>query len=147
MNLLLNSVANGANPKWYFYVGIVAAIMIAVFTLPQLISILKHKDTSGVSIPMYIILCTGNFLFALNGIGILTNFSDDLSSRLSGGLPLFLANFIACVIATTILIIKIRNKIWAKRRGITEKQLADNFNQINAEEKEAKMLKKSEGEL
>lgn len=141
MELLLNSVANGADLKWYFYVGIIAAVLIAIFTLPQLITILKHKDTSGISLPMYIILCAGDFMFVLNGLGLL------IDGNLSGGLPIFLANLIAGGIAGTILGIKIRNMIWAKRRGISEKQLADNFRQINAEEKEAKALKNSEGSL
>lgn len=142
MELLLNSVANGTGfSKWYFYVGIAAAVLIAIFTVPQLITVLRTKDTSGISLPMYIILCTGDFLFVLNGIGIL------IDKDVATGLPIFLANLIAGTVATTILAIKIRNMIWARRRGISERQLAENFKQICAEEKEAKMLEKSEKDL
>ena len=49
-------------------IGLLGAICIASFSTPALIKILKTKDTTWVSILMYLILASGSLCFMLNGI-------------------------------------------------------------------------------
>ena len=59
------------NANWWnivsFAFGIIAAICIAVYTFPQLIKLLRTKDSTGISISMFILLVIGDFFFILQG--------------------------------------------------------------------------------
>ncbi len=145
MNLLLN-IVNADKPKWYFYIGIIAAILIAIFSMPQLIKTIKTKNTESVSLWTFILLVVGDLFFAIQGLGILCDPSMDSALRISNGLPLFLANLVSCTSSAIVLFFKVRNMLWAKRRGITETQLAENYKQIRADEKQAKLQRKMQKE-
>lgn len=123
--------------QWYFYVGIIAAICIAIFNAPQLIQVIKTKNTSGMSLGMLALLSFGNFCFALNGIGVLCA-DMPMGDKLSAGLPLFLANVIALAISCTLVALKVRSIYWAKKFETTEKQFCDNY---QAYKTKIKMLK------
>lgn len=113
--------------EWYFWLGIIAAICIAAFSMPQLVYTIKTKNTSGVSLWMFILLAFGDLCFVIQGIGILADKGLDPVKRLSSGLPLLLANLISCTIAVIVLAFKIRNKVWSKKFSTTEKDFCENY--------------------
>lgn len=114
---------------WYFYLGIIAAICIAIFSLPQLIFILKTKNTSGISLIMLIILIFGSFCFVVSAIGTLSVKGIKLHDRLSSGLPVLIGNILSLIFASLNAFFKIRNIIWARKLNITEKTLVNNYKQ------------------
>lgn len=131
--------------QWYFWVGLIAAVCISIFTMPQLIQVIRTKHTEGLSIMMLCLLTFGDFCFALNGIGVLVDTAHipELGSRLSGGLPLFLANVIATTISAILLWIKFSRRRWAKKFGVTEKEFCDNYETFKAKIKMQKIEKKT----
>lgn len=132
--------------QWYFYIGLIAAICIAIFTMPQLIQVIKTKHTEGLSIMMLGLLTLGNLCFALNGIGVLTNENLEIGDKLSGGLPLLLANAIAFSISTTLLVIKFTHQRQAKKFNVTEKEFCDNYETYKAKRKMQKFEQKAKDE-
>lgn len=143
MNLL--NTTNASEQPWYFYIGLIAAILIAIFSMPQLIKTFKTKNTESVSLWMFVLLVVGDLFFAIQGLAMLCDPRLKASgTNIATGLPLFLANVISFTSSSIVLFFKIRNMIWAKRRGITETQLAENYAQIKADEKQAKLVKKME---
>ncbi|MCQ3907196.1 MAG: PQ-loop domain-containing transporter [Mycoplasmoidaceae bacterium] len=77
--------------------------------MPQLIKVIKTKDTCGMSALMLLILTVGDFFFVLNGIGILANKDMAQADRISSGLPLLLANGIALAITLILLFMKLNS--------------------------------------
>lgn len=108
-------------PDWYFYTGLVAAICVAAFTIPQLVQVLKTKNTCGLSAVMLSLLTFGDFMFVISAIGQLAD------HNLSAGLPLLLANIIACSISAILLFLKLRALHYAKKFQTTERQFCDNY--------------------
>ncbi len=122
--------------QWYFWIGLIAAVCISVFTMPQLIQVIKTKHTEGLSVVMLCLLELGDICFTINGIGILTDTDPShfasVGLRLSSGLPLFLANAIALIITTALLLIKLNHMRLAKKHGVSEKQFCDNYKSYKA---------------
>ena len=108
---------------WYFYVGIMAAILIAIFSMPQLIKMIKTKNSVGISTAMFVLLISGDFLFVIQGIGMLAK------HEISGGLPVFLANLISLICSSIVLFFKLRNVANAKKLHITEREFCDHYDQ------------------
>jgi len=129
--------------NWYFWVGIIAAVCIAVYMMPQLIKVLKTKDTSGISIAMFIIALAGDLCFVIFAIGILCNFNGfkTKADRIAAGLPTFLANLAALIISAIIAIFKFRNMHRAKKMDLTEKVFCSNY-KVNNEAYKLKYGKK-----
>ena len=144
MITLLKSTINAEGQPWYFYVGIIAAVLIAVFSMPQLIKTVKTKNTESVSLWMLLLLVVGDFCFGIQGLAILLDKGLTGGKNISTGLPLFLANVISCTSSAIVLFFKIRNMRWAKKRGITEAQLAQQYGQIKTEIKQERLNKKIE---
>lgn len=130
---------------WYFWVGIIAVILIAIFSMPQLIKTVKTRSTVGVSLAMFIIITVGDFLFILNAIGILADADaiPDTAKRISAGLPLLLANAVSCISCGIVLFFKARNLRWAKKFGVSEKVLCDNYDTYYSKVKLEKIEKKA----
>jgi MtN3 and saliva related transmembrane protein len=78
-------------------IGLIAGILTTISFLPQVIKILKTKDTTSISLLMYIIFTTGVFLWLIYGI-------------LVKDYPVIIANFITFILASMILTLKIREK-------------------------------------
>ncbi len=76
-------------------IGLIAGTCTTISFLPQVIKIIKTKETKDISISMYIILATGMLLWIIYGIFI-------------EALPVILANTISFVFATIVLSLKIR---------------------------------------
>lgn len=78
-------------------IGTIAAILTTGGFVPQVLKVIKTKDTSGLSLLMYIIQATGIALWAIYGVII-----NDAA--------LYIANGITFVLAFIILTYKIKYK-------------------------------------
>ena len=78
-------------------VGSIAACLTTLSFVPQAVKVIKTKDTSGISLGMYIMSVVGVFLWAIHGLKI-----QDM--------PLIVANSITCILSSVILICKLRYK-------------------------------------
>ena len=140
------------NANWWtitsFIFGIIAAVCIAVYTFPQLIRLLKTKNSSGISISMFILLVIGDFFFILQCfISLYGAFKDQDSTIavqvwLGTMLPVGIANIAGFIGALLTLCIKTKNILSAKKLDITEKEycerVAKTINLKNSEKKEIK---------
>lgn len=78
-------------------IGLLAAFGTTVSFLPQAVKTIQTKDTSGISLPMYILFTAGTLLWLIYGF-------------MSGSLPVTIANAITLIFAAIILVYKIRYK-------------------------------------
>lgn len=78
-------------------VGSIAACLTTLSFVPQAVKVIKTKDTSGISLGMYMMSVVGVFLWAIHGLNI-----QDI--------PLIVANSITCILSAVILICKLRYK-------------------------------------
>lgn len=78
-----------------FIIGNVAALLTSISFLPQAIQIIRTKDTTGISLPMYIMFVTGIALWLVYGI-------------LLNDIPLILANVVTLSLSGLVLFLKIR---------------------------------------
>ncbi|MGL4632933.1 MAG: SemiSWEET transporter [Cetobacterium sp.] len=76
-------------------IGIIAAILTTIAFFPQVIQVIKSKDTKSISLTMYILFVTGVLLWVLYGF-----YLNDL--------PIIIANSIVAVASTIILCYKIK---------------------------------------
>ncbi|MGF1492859.1 MAG: SemiSWEET transporter [Microcoleaceae cyanobacterium] len=76
-------------------VGLLAGSLTTIAFLPQVIKTWKSKSAKDVSLEMFVIFCTGVFLWLVYGL-------------LIGDFPLVIANIVTFLLATTILFFKLR---------------------------------------
>lgn len=76
-------------------IGLSAGTCTTLSFLPQLIKTLRLKETKALSLPYYIVLATGMFLWTVYGIFM-------------GDTPIIVANSISFVLAIMILVLKIK---------------------------------------
>ncbi|MGL5367463.1 MAG: SemiSWEET transporter [Cetobacterium somerae] len=76
-------------------IGIIAATLTTIAFFPQVIQVIKSKDTKSISLTMYILFVTGVLLWVLYGF-----YLNDL--------PIIIANSIVAVASTIILCYKIK---------------------------------------
>jgi MtN3 and saliva related transmembrane protein len=76
-------------------IGLVAGTLTTISFVPQLIKAWQTKSTTDISMAMYLIICTGIFLWLVYGI-------------LISSLPVILANGVTLTIALLILLLKLR---------------------------------------
>ena len=79
-------------------VNILGACLTTSSFIPQAIKTIRTKDTSGISLLMYLMFVSGVFFWGVFGI-------------LVHNWPIILANVITFIFAGTVLVIKIRNSI------------------------------------
>lgn len=75
--------------------GLTAAALTTISFLPQVIRTWRLKETKDISLPMYLLFCSGVGLWLAYGLII-------------GDLPLIVANAVTAVLAFLILFFKIR---------------------------------------
>jgi len=75
--------------------GLVAGSLTTAAFFPQLVKAWKSHSTKDISLLMYLVICTGILLWLIYGVII-------------GSLPVIAANAVTLVIASAILILKIR---------------------------------------
>lgn len=79
-------------------IGNVAAFLTTFSFLPQAITIIKTKDTKGISLPMYIMFVTGVILWLYYGI-------------IGNQMPIIIGNFITLIFSGIILFYKISDVV------------------------------------
>lgn len=84
------------------YIGYVAAILTTGSFLPQMIKTIRTKDTSGISLFMYLFFVLGIILWFVYGLKIKS-------------MPIILANVFTGIMATVILLYKVMEVIGGKR--------------------------------
>jgi MtN3 and saliva related transmembrane protein len=77
-------------------IGYAAAACTTLAFLPQVIHTVRTRDTSGISLGMYLVFCSGVALWLAYGI-------------LQADLPLVLANVVTLALSLAVLGLKIRN--------------------------------------
>jgi MtN3 and saliva related transmembrane protein len=75
--------------------GYVAAALTTVAFVPQALKTVRSRDTSGISLGMYVIFTTGVAFWLVYGLAL-------------SALPIILANSITLPLAATILALKLR---------------------------------------
>jgi MtN3 and saliva related transmembrane protein len=78
-------------------IGYMAAFGTTVSFLPQAIKTIQTKDTSGISLYMYMLFTAGTFLWLMYGL-------------MSHSLPVAVANVITFIFASIILVYKLKYK-------------------------------------
>ncbi|WP_081965184.1 SemiSWEET family sugar transporter [Polaribacter sp. Hel1_85] len=78
-------------------IGLVAAVFTTASFLPQVFKTYKTKDTSGLSLTMYIVFFTGVVLWSVYGIYI-------------NSLSVILANSITAILALYLIFLKLKYK-------------------------------------
>lgn len=78
-------------------IGVIAAFLTTFSFVPQVIKVLKSKDASAISLGMYSMSVLGIFLWMVHGIRI-------------GDMALIAANAVTFVLASIILICKLKYK-------------------------------------
>ena len=73
--------------------GLVAAVLTTSGFLPQIIKTWKSKDVSSLSLPMYLVLCTGMILWLIYGI-LTQSFALVVANTVSSSFTLLLVVFI-----------------------------------------------------
>ncbi len=78
-------------------IGPLAAILTTASFIPQVIQVLRTKNTEGISLGMYAMFVTGVFLWLIHGLMI-----QDL--------PVIAANTVTFILASIVLIMKIKTR-------------------------------------
>ena len=79
------------------YVGLIAASLTTVSFIPQVIQVIRTKNTSGISLMMYSMFVLGVFLWMIHGIII-------------RDVAVIMANCFTLVLSSTLLAYKIKYK-------------------------------------
>jgi MtN3 and saliva related transmembrane protein len=85
------------SPNLVAIIGYLAAFGTTASFLPQAVKTIRTKDTSGISLPMYISFTVGTLFWFIYGV-------------FSPSLQVAVANFITLIFASIILIYKIKYK-------------------------------------
>ena len=83
--------------NWISLIGLTAACLTSSSFLPQAIKTIRTRDTSSISLSMYILFTLGTLLWFVYGIA-------------SENLPIWIANGFTLIFASIILYFKIRNR-------------------------------------
>jgi MtN3 and saliva related transmembrane protein len=77
--------------------GFIAAILTTGSFLPQIIKLIRERKTQGISVIMYCMSCTGNFLWVVYGFW-------------ANSWPVIISSSISFLLASTVLFIKVSGK-------------------------------------
>lgn len=78
------------------WVGYAAALLTTAAFLPQMMKSIRSRETSHISLGMYVLFCSGVALWLVYGLML-------------HALPIILANIVTLVLSGTILFMKLRN--------------------------------------
>lgn len=81
--------------EWITVLGLVAGVLTTLSFLPQVIKAWKSRSTRDISLGMFLMFCTGVFLWIVYGV-------------LVGDVPVVTANVLTFLLAATILALKLR---------------------------------------
>lgn len=71
------------------YIGLFAACLTTISFLPQVVQVVRTKNTAGISLGMYLLFVLGVFLWTIYGVYI-----NDLAIILANGITLISASVI-----------------------------------------------------
>ena len=113
-----------------FILGLVAAFCIGAYTIPQLIMLLKTKDSSGISGPMFLILVIGDIVFITqNFISLIDSLEREGGAGLINWLttlfPVLIANLVCVISGSITLTIKLLNQHRAKKANLSEREYCE----------------------
>lgn len=105
----------------------IGAVGMIAYNIPALIKIHKTKDTSSISIIMFMILAAGAFLFVISTICTMVSSSQAGASSVAIWSPIgvLIGNVFSSSCAVAIALIKWNNMKNAKKNGMTERQWCD----------------------
>ncbi|MFT6077027.1 MAG: MtN3 and saliva related transmembrane protein [Myxococcota bacterium] len=83
--------------------NVLGACLTTLSFIPQTIKTIKTRDTSGISLLMYVMFVLGVFFWGLFGV-------------LINNLPMIVANAITLLLSGTVLIIKIYNSLHSSKK-------------------------------
>lgn len=83
--------------NYAFIIGILAAGLTTISFLPQAIKVIKTRNTSDLSLTMYLSFTAGVLLWLIYGF-------------LINNIPIIVANFITLIFSSIILVMKIKHK-------------------------------------
>jgi len=86
------------------YIGYIAAILTTVSFIPQAYKTIKSKDTSGISLSMYLLFTVGVLLWFAYGVSL-------------GNPALYLSNGVTAVFSSVILFSKIASVVKDRRHS------------------------------
>ena len=86
-------------------IGLVAAFLTTLSFLPQTLMVLRSGETSGISLTMYAMFTTGVAGWLAYGL-------------LQASLPIIIANAITLVLASVILLLKVRAVVKSRTHGL-----------------------------
>lgn len=118
-------------PLWAFIIGVIGVVALLISFLYGVINIYKTKDTSQISLLMWVIVLLGTTcldIFFILGI-FLTNGSS-LSFIL-----MFVLESMTIIISSYIMIVKIINQYKAKKQNLTEKEYCQQKHKAYLEKK------------
>jgi MtN3 and saliva related transmembrane protein len=87
---------NSNQMNWIPVIGLLAAVLTSTSFLPQALKTIRTKDTSSISLSMYILFTLGTLMWFIYGIA-------------SNNLPVWIANGFTLILASIILFFKIQN--------------------------------------
>lgn len=82
--------------NWIYVTGLLAAVLTSTSFLPQALKTIRTKDTSSISLFMYILFTFGTLMWFIYGIA-------------TNNFPVWLANGFTLILASVILYYKIKN--------------------------------------
>jgi MtN3 and saliva related transmembrane protein len=78
-------------------IGYAAGLLATIAFLPQVAKTVRDRSVKDISLGMYVLFCTGVSLWRLYGV-------------LISSWPVIVSNFVALILAGTVLLLKIRHK-------------------------------------
>lgn len=86
-----------SNGNFVLILGLLAATLTTIAFVPQLMKVWKSRSTHDISLAMYVVICTGILLWLIYGI-------------LKSDIPIIVANIVTLLVASMILILKLKYK-------------------------------------
>jgi MtN3 and saliva related transmembrane protein len=83
--------------NYIIIVGFIAAFLTSMAFIPQVIQVIRDKQTDGISLPMYLIFVTGVICWIIYGI-------------LVKDMAILIANVITFTLAFPVLIVVVKNR-------------------------------------
>lgn len=105
-------------------IGYLGAIGIAIFSMPEVVNVIKRKKTNHISMTLFLILMISSLCFVISGF---YNVSKDIiagvdSVKWSFALAVTIANVMSCLSAGIVVFFKTYNLIMAKKKNMTEEE-------------------------
>ena len=109
-------------------ISLIGAVCMIAYSVPALVKIYKTKDTSSISLVMFIILASGALLFVISTaltMAVTADKADSKAVDIWSPIGVLVGNVFSCSCSIIIAVIKGRNMKNAKKNCMTERQWCD----------------------